>query len=247
MDNICEGKRIYKFEYEPKKNRIHVFIILCAIFIILFFLCPFSFDETVLSNVDMEPFSEPVQEMINDGETFDMNVSGGIAHITPIANYKIYGRVLAKHYRPSRLPLALIYPYDVTIGFGDFKHKEVFDNIKVKMAGRVAYWSYSGNAYKKHLYKYFKNGSIEHYWTNNHLCPANENVRNGIAKLRKKDIVYMEGYLVKFKLNKKNGTIEEGTSSTSRNDDESFSGDNGYGSCEQIYVTRIVSRHGDYS
>lgn len=35
-------------------------------------------------------------------------------------------------------------------------------------------------------------------------------------------------------------------SSTVRNDKESFRGNNGSGSCEQIYVTRVVSRHGDF-
>ena len=56
--------------------------------------------------------------------------------------------------------------------------------------------------------------------------------------------MYLEGYLIKFYLKTKDGTVEKGVSSTSRNDD--FGGDNGSGNCEQIYVTRLVSRQGDF-
>ena len=188
------------------------------------------FDNTELKNVDMEPFSEPVQQEIKNGKTFEHEVSGGVAEITPIADYKIYGRVYDIHYRPSKMWAAAVYPYDVSIGFGDFKFKEVYKSVKVRMAGTVSYYSYSGSA----------------AFTNNHLCPANKNVRKGIKKLRKKDIVYLEGYLIKYKFRGNDGRMEEGISSTVRNDKESFRGNNGSGSCEQIYVTRVVSRHGDF-
>ena len=246
MDNIYKGKEVQKIKEEPEKPEVPVFKILFVIFIIVSIFRSFSFDNTVLRQVNMEPFSEPIQVMMEGADSFEYKTSEGVAKVTPIAEYKIYGRVLQRHFRPSKLPVASMYPYDVTIGFGDFRYKEVFNAVKVRMAGTISYWSYSGAAYKNHLYKYFKNKSIEHCWTNNHLCPANKNVRKGISKLRKKDIVYIEGYLVKFELQKKDGTIEKGISSTVRNDEENFSGNNGYGSCEQIYVTRVVSRHGDY-
>ena len=205
------------------------------------------FDNTVLKNVDMEPFSEPVQQEIKNGKTFEHEVSGGVAEITPIADYKIYGRVYDIHYRPSKMWAAAVYPYDVSIGFGDFKFKEVYKSVKVRMAGTVSYYSYSGSAWQNHLSKYFKHeGGINHAFTNNHLCPANKNVRKGIKKLRKKDIVYLEGYLIKYKFRGNDGRMEEGISSTVRNDKESFRGNNGSGSCEQFYVTRVVSRHGDF-
>ena len=241
-----ERNKFYSDEMEIEEEGFPFFKVLFILFIVFKIFSWLSFDETVLRNVKMEPFSEPIQEMIENGKPFQHKVSEGIATVTPIAEYKIYGRVLAKHYRPSKLPVASMYPYDVTIGFGDFKYKEVFKAVKVRMAGTISYWSYSGKDYDKHLYKYFKKDAIDHCWTNNHLSPANKNIKKGISKLRKKDIVYIEGYLVKFELRKKDGTIEKGTSSTSRNDKESYSGDNGNGSCEQIYVTRIVSRHGDY-
>lgn len=221
--------------------------IIFVVVVLFFFIRNIGFDETVLKNVEMEPFAEPIQVEIDNAKPFMHKVKGGVAEITPIAHYKIYGRVYAKHFRPSKMWAAAVYPYDVSIGFGDFRHKEVYKAIKVRMAETVSYYSYSGTAWRKHISKYFKHsGGIEHAFTNNHLCPANKNVKKGISKLKKKDIVYIEGYLVKYKFYGEKGRFEQGISSTVRNDKETFSGNNGSGSCEQIFVTRVVSRHGDF-
>lgn len=220
--------------------------VIFVLILVLIFINHIRFDNTVLRNVPMEPFSEPIQEKIENGESFMEKTPVGKVMITPIADYKLYGRVYDKHYRPSKLYLASVYPYDVSIGFGGFKEKEVYKAVKVKMAATVSYWSCSGSDWRNHVSKYFKSQSIDHCFTNNHLRPANKNVKRGIKKLRKKDIVYIEGYLVKIVHTVDNGRIEKGISSTSRNDKETFSGDNSYGACEQIYVTRVVSRHGDF-
>lgn len=216
--------------------------LVCFVLFLIFRHC--SFDETVLKNVDMKPFSEPIQEKIENGKSFKEKTLVGDVYITPIANYKIYGRVYDRHCRPARLYWASVYPYDVSIGFGDFRHKEVYKAVKVKMAATVSYLSWSGSAWHNHLSKYFKEQSMEHCFTNNHIRPANGNVKRGIKKLRKKDVVYMEGYLIKFEHKLDNGKSEKGISSTSRDDE--FRGDNGYGNCEQFYVTRVVSRYGDF-
>ena len=232
-----------------KQSNTTFWLILSIILVIMFFN-HIRFDRTVLRNVDMEPFSEPIQEEIVDGETFEHKVDGGLAYITPIAKYQIYGRVGEIHFRPPKLYAAAMYPYDITILFGPFKNREVFDAMKIKMAATVSYWNWSHHAWKNVLSKHFKTSNeMIHYVTNNHICPANDNVRRGIKQLVKKDIVYIEGYLVKYELYKDNGSYpESGTSSTSRNDKEpnSMRGDNGSGSCEQIFVTRVVSRHGDF-
>ncbi|MCM1004512.1 MAG: hypothetical protein NC408_09255 [Candidatus Gastranaerophilales bacterium] len=204
----------------------------------------FSFDNTVLKYVNMEPFSEPIQETIENGKVFQHKTAQGDAYITPIAKYKLYGRVYDHHFRPSKLYGAAVEPYDISIGFGDFQYKDVYRAVSVKMASTVSYLQWN-RKYFDVIETYFKTeNSWQHYFTNNHLCPANKNVKKGISKLRKKDVVYIEGYLIKYKHYRKDGRTEEGISSTSR--DDSFGGDNGNGNCEQIYVTRVVSRHGDF-
>ena len=196
-----------------------VIAIICVYFLIRFF----SFDNTLLNNVDMQPFSEPIQEDVQNGIIINKPVKDGDIEYQQIANYKIYGRVYAIQSRPSKLPLAIIYPYDITICFGGFQYKEVFRAIHVTMSSTVAYFSYSGNAWNKHLSKYFDSQTeLIHSFTNNHIVPANKNVNKGLKKIQKKDIVYMEGYLVKYKYTQNNGIVQEGISSTARNDNENY-------------------------
>ena len=152
----------------------------------------YSFDETILNNVGIEPFSEPMQIQIDDTRTITKETSEGVVNITPIARYKIYGRIYAKHFRPSKMHSAAVTPYDMSIGFGNFKEKEVYDAINVTMVETVSYPRYKYNVNGQNIEdKYFKENSFQHCFTNNHLCPANENVKKGLSKLRKKDIVYL--------------------------------------------------------
>ncbi len=235
------------FQNDTEEAKIDIKVKLIFILFIAYWIWQFlSFDTTVLKKVDMKPFSEPIQVNIENGKPFEKKIPEGVVTITPLAEYKLYGRVMDHHYRPPKLGIAAVYPYDILIGFGAFEHKEVYKAVNVKMASTVSYISYSGSNWNNHLAKYFVNSEndIFYYFTNNHLCPANKNVRLGLKKLKKKDIVYIEGYLMKFDYKRNDGWTAQGVSSTSRND--TFRGDNGSGNCEQIYVTRVVSRYGEF-
>ncbi len=209
-----------------------IFKIIVIVLLLLFFLNRCRFDNTVLKNVDMEPFSEPVQKNLDEKKIVQQNFKDGLAYVTLVAKYKMYGRVYAKRYVPSKLHLASIVPYDVTIGWGDLKSKDVYKTIKTVMSGRVVYWFYNSKCP-------LNEKEINSMMSNNHLIPANKNVKKGIKKLRKTDVVYIEGYLANVSIHKPH-IIERSTSSLTRDD-------TGLGACEMIYVTRIVSRHGDFS
>lgn len=73
---------------------------------------------------------------------------------------------------------------------------------------------------------------------NNHVIPANEKILKGIKMLHKKDIVYMEGYLVSY-VTTKGSRTGYGSSSTTRTDRQA-------NSCEVLYVTRLVSKYGEF-
>ncbi len=209
-----------------------IFKIIVAVFILNFIWNKISFDNTVLRNVDMKPFVEPVQENLAEPKVVQQNFKDGHAFITLVAKYKIYGRVYDKHYIPSKLPLASIVPYDVTIGWGGLHSKDVFKTIHTIMSGRVVYWRFNSNCP-------FNEKEINSMMSNNHLIPANKNVRRGIRKLKKKDVVYIEGYLANVAIHKPH-IVERSTTSLTRDD-------TGLGACEMIYVTRVVSRHGDFN
>ena len=201
-----------------------VVIILFSIFI--FFNQ--QFDTKLLKNVDIKPFSEPTQEIIQNGDKFEINIDGVQAKITPIATYKVYGRVLAQHYMSPKYPYSPIVPFDVAIGWKDLATKESFRYVKIVQQKRASYWITSwGTPYNCK--------QIQSMYSNNHLIPANKNIYNVIKKLKRKDIVYIEGYLVNAEI-LKNGQIENINTSLSREDAK----------CEVIYVTRIVTKKGDF-
>ena len=72
--------------------------------------------------------------------------------------------------------------------------------------------------------------------SNNHIIPADKNVRKLMYKVKRNDYIRIDGFLssVYYDNNKKNVTNNSlWTSSTKRND-------TGNGACEIIYVTNIV-------
>ena len=61
--------------------------------------------------------------------------------------------------------------------------------------GRLVYWRVNSKCP-------YSVSQINSMLSNNHLIPANRKVRKGIKKLKKKDVVYMEGYFVNVEINK---------------------------------------------
>ena len=181
-----------------------------------------------LKNVDMEPFAEPIQEIIKDSTPFNINIDGMNAKITPIAKYKVYGRVHAQQYRSPKNAYSPIVPFDVVLGWKDLATKQAFRYVKFKQVKRTSYWITGWGTP-------FNCKQIQSMHSNNHLIPANNNIFNAIKHLKRKDIVYIEGELVNAEI-MKNGRIEKLETSLSREDTN----------CEVIYVTRIVTNKGDF-
>jgi hypothetical protein len=84
----------------------------------------------------------------------------------------------------------------------------------------------------------FDAGYISDHCANNHILYKNKNVLEGIENIRKKDKVYLEGYLVYISGKNPKGTFSW-NSSLSRTD-------RGGGACEVFFVTKIVSDRGIY-
>lgn len=219
-----------------KKPNIPLRVILVLVFIYFVYSKFIFFDNTVLHNVDMKPFSEPIQQVLTpeDPTVFKMDDNGSKSFVTPLAKYKIYGRLYTKHYVPAKMSLGAIIPYDMGIGWAKMADKSLFNKIKMKYAlfDRVVYWRFDSDC----PLDYYE---INSSFSNNHIIPANKRVRKGLDKLQKKDVVYLEGYLVKVSIHRRDGRHEVSQSSLTRTDE-------GLGACEMIYVTRVVSRHGDY-
>ena len=224
-------------EIDEPKPLLRVTVFLIIVFIIFINIKNrMSFDDTVLK-VDMKPFSTPAQTIPdkNTPKAIFVEANGAKAHLIPLAEYKIYGRVYTKHYVPIKMDLGTVMPYDMAIGWNRMADKDVFKMLKMKyaLADRVVYWQYKAGT----PLSYYE---INSSFSNNHLIPANKKVRKGLDKIKVKDVIYLEGYLVKLTIFRPDGRDERVVSSLYRDDE-------GLGACEVIYVKRVVSRHGDFS
>ena len=190
-----------------------------------------SFDETTLVNVDMKPFSVPIQKNLtkkDKKQNLNKKYSDKEIVITPLYKYKIYARVYSKKHYPLDPNPA---PYDLALGWDGLEKEEVFNTITAWQSFRWVHWRLKPGC------PYDVNG-VYLRLANNHIIPANDNILKGVKKLKRKDVVYMEGYLVSVKRPRGKGS-EKIVSSTSRTD-------RGAGSCEIIYVTRLVSKYGEF-
>lgn len=214
-------------------------IILILLIIFIFHSCTSDngdsevFDNTPLKNVDMKPFAVPIQKELTKSDrkkVFTKTFGGTTSTIRPLYRYKIYARVYSKKAYPFGID-PMPAPYDFALGWDGLEKEEVFKTIKARQSFRWVHWKLKPDC------PYSVDG-VYLRLANNHLIPANDNILRGLSKVHKKDIVYMEGYLVEFETVKGSRTVT-GASSTSRTDRQAHS-------CEIMYVTRLVTKNGDY-
>ena len=75
---------------------------------------------------------------------------------------------------------------------------------------------------------------VSSHVSHTHIIPANANVMGALLKVKKNDIVKIDGYLVDI-YNGKGNTL--GKSSLSRTDTDATS--RGYGACEEMYAKQV--------
>lgn len=168
--------------------------------------------------INLEPEQYPAADvpefMFQPGSTRYM--------INPRAEYYLSGVVLGKkRYRFDRG--AELAPYDLAIAWHKLVSTDLYKQISWSQSGRWYFWKY-GEEFP------FDNAFISRYSSNNHVIPANPNIRAALGLVRKGGIIDLSGYLV----NVRQAEGEEFTwnSSLSREDE-------GGGSCEVFYVTEI--------
>jgi hypothetical protein len=151
------------------------------------------------------------------------DISRGNLYIQPVAEYKISGRILAKKKYGSTWT-AKLAPYDLAIGWGKLAEPEIIEKIKFSQWGRFYFF--------KHNYGLpFQDDYIIEHSSNNHIIPANQNLKKLLFHLKENELIEMEGYLVNVSGRIKNDSVSWRTSL--KRDDT------GNGSCEIFYVQKI--------
>ncbi len=182
--------------------------------------------ESRIDDAPIDPKTDPVQINLpqNNAAFFIKKVDGVNALITPLADYKISGRVVSKrHYYKNWL--SKLSPVDLALAWGELSSK--------KYDSQISYW------HSDRYYSYRAKGSFEGdprdigtHSANEHLVPANRNLAKALKSIKKNEIVEITGQLVNIEWMDEKKGAQNYTTSLTRDD-------TGAGACEVIYVTRV--------
>lgn len=185
---------------------------------------------------------EPVQEATED-PPFTHRTEGVDVLITPRARYDLSGELVS--HRRNLDDLSYEIPIDACVVWGDMLREPFKSALSYANHGRVCYFQWKGQV---------NEGYVLMHLSNNHLIPANDNVRRAIFSLSDGDAVRIRGYLADAtfpppepgrgaellsqlsqgalgNVSQENGAIVWRTSMTRA--------DQGMGACETIYVESL--------
>lgn len=199
---------------------------------------------------------EPIQIEPSSSQPFNFTANNKERYtVIPMADYDISGMVVAKNtnvwlrglMNSSFDNIALI---DFGLLSGEVADEETLKHVRfqskkiLNSARELRPMPKQGNSWND-VIRYFqsKNISLEyfaHHMSHIHVIPANDNVMSALIKLKKKDIVRFEGYLVDMEY--ENGSRSK--TSLSRSDTDSTS--RGNGACETMYVKSVQLKNKIY-
>ena len=220
--------------YKMKKNptffdaAVLAVFILCLVFVAGYFLQRFIHSGTRNS---IKGLKAPVQHEV-DGGTVHMDKGGYDITITFKCSYDIDALVVhTKDYRGDSNMADAISPVDLGLAWGKVAELNEKVDFQWDQANRRCYCEVNS---QEDMYLVGGEDFLNQSFSNNHIIPAEENVKRDVQRIRRGDHVRLRGYLVNVDgVEKKSG--QGGYywhSSTTRED----SGD---GACEIIYVTNV--------
>lgn len=147
-------------------------------------------------------------------------VKQGDAVLDLLTTYKIKARVLSteRYWIDHGANLA---PIDLAVGWGPVSDSQLLDKLTIRQAGRFYYFSWRGEAPADPQV-------ITQNSANIHVIPANQYISDEVMKLRKGDLITLNGYLVRA--NFRDGS--DWKSSLTRTD-------SGNGACELMLVESL--------
>ena len=172
---------------------------------------------------EIDASQDPIQEPCTANEPIIIEMKNAHFTLTPLAEYKLSGMVVSKETYSFDWN-GTISPIDLAIVWGKLTEPESKRYVSYSQSGRWYFYQYKpGSPFDNHY--------IISHSSNNHIIPANENIKRAVKAVKKKDLIVLEGFLVSLKGTYKGGTVTWNTS-LSRTD-------TGNGSCELFYVTKV--------
>lgn len=203
---------------------------------------PSKYDNTQI-NTDLEPIqiNYTKDEQKNRTFTYKSLINNKKVNLIPQAHYELSGLTVAYNYtflfKESFFDSTALY--DLGSAWGKLGEKDFYDtyftsySAKTEITGSRVLWTEFKTQETPVSAKY----AISH-WAHSHIIPANRNIMAAMLKIKKWDIVQLEGELVDIEYITPNGKKLVYSTSLSRTD-SGKEGDRGNGSCETIYVTSV--------
>jgi hypothetical protein len=207
---------------DSRKALFIVAIIIGAFFLYRLATRPKGYDTTEGVVATEEPLQTDLVE--GDEKPFPEEASGYKWTITPKAEYRIAARVLStERYRTEWQ--STLSPVDLALGWGALSSKDADRWIDWSQSGRWYFYQWSGDSP-------YKANFIQDHSANVHIIPSTGNLRSAVLGLHSNEMVLLEGLLVNV-----DGIHGEDSywwhTSLSRKD-------TGDGSCELLYLKRLV-------
>jgi len=166
--------------------------------------------------------SDPVQSAPPDTLIPLLVMIDGRYTLTPQAAYSISGQIVSRQ-RYLRGFMSKLSPWDYAIAWGDtdkYLHRVEFRQM-------VRFCLFKPRRGMNVDFAY-----VQTHISNNHLIPANANIRKALSKAHRGDKVQIRGMLVNVIGSDKNGRNSTWNTSLSR-------ADGGNGACEIVYITGL--------
>ena len=178
---------------------------------------------TDVASGEIDTSSEPEQIPVQNNEQVIINFKNGKFSLKPVAEYSINAEVVSKK-SYSYGWQAELAPIDLALTWGKLTEPESEKYVTFSQSDRWYYFEYKNDSPLNESY-------IVTHSSNNHIIPANENIRLAIKSIKKKDKVILKGFLVNAQ-GKYDNMDFWWNSSLRRND-------TGDSSCEVFYVTKV--------
>ncbi len=177
-------------------------------------------------------FNEPIQTTLTAADTLVFTYPTHTWELRPRASYQISGRVLSTHPYTSDW-MADLAPLDLAVGWGELSNDYLDFFLRWSQHDRFLYYTWASDlpVTPQHL-----NAHI----ANVHLIPATDTLGQVLAQLQSNDEVQLNGLLVDItKSEPGQPTPQTLNTSLSRSDE-------GAGSCEILYVKRLIINGVEY-
>lgn len=179
-----------------------------------------------------DPMQSNLQEYEQKEFVYEMNKD---ILLTPLAEYDITGKVLSKKdHRKGNYTNSYANTFflmDIGLGWKDFSDSFYAMHDSISFANRFTYLQTKWDRNFPYYGQYEK--KINPYTSNNHIIPANEEVKKKVLKFNIGQVINMKGYLVAYQHKLKSWF--NGKSSMSRTDMTNKRVNNT--TCEIFYVT----------